>query len=681
MKMIVAGMLLLSCLPLHAQENENGSAIYQAQLEQEAAQSESETEDDAYWQYLEHRRKHRLNLSKADKEALRELNLLTDLQIDNLLKYLGLFGKLLSVYELQAVPGWDAGTIRQLLPFITVQDELDIPANWRDWLTKGESKLLFRFSQVLEKAKGFLSLDSGSYYAGSPLSILFRYKYQYRDLLQYGITGDKDAGEQFFKGEQRLGFDFYSFHFFLRKIGFIKALALGDFIINLGQGLVHWQGQAFKKTAAAMNVKRQSAVLKPYTASGEYNFMRGAAITVQRKNVQATVFASARKWSAAVQEDEEGRKFITSVQLSGYHRTITELENKNDFPVLAAGGNLQWQGPRTQVGLNGVYHSFSIPFRSSGEPYDFYALNGNSWFNASIDYAHTFSNFHWYGEMAVDKNFNMAMVHGLLLSAHPAVDISMVYRCISPAYRAVTGNAFTENTEPANETGLYMGIALRPAYGWSIDAYADFFRFPWLKYRVDAPSHGCDFLLQVSYTPNKQTEICSRLRIEEKGLNNPALPAVEQVLRKNWRGQVSFQPSKEIKVANRVDIIWYAMSNTAERKTGFLFFQDLQYNPANRPYKLSLRLQYFETDDYDTRLYAFENSVMYSFSLPAFFNKGIRWYATFQYKARIRGLGSCIVGWRISQSNYAAGTVVGSGQDQLPGTVRTEMNLQAIFSW
>jgi hypothetical protein len=373
------------------------------------------------------------------------------------------------------------------------------------------------------------------------------------------------------------------------------------------------------------------------------------------------------------------------VQLSGYHRSKTELENRNALNVFAAGGNWQYRSSKGQIGVNAICHSFSIPFRSSGDAYDLYALHGKNWFNSSIDYSYTFSNFHLYGEMAVDKNLNTAMIYGLLCSAAPAVDLSLVYRRIAPAYQALTGNAFTENTQPTNENGIYAGISIRPAHGWQIDAYADFFRFSWLKFRVDAPSQGSDYLLQITYKPNKQTEIYSRLRIEEKGMNIPsddrALPAVEQVMRKNWRNHISFQATKQLSLSNRVELLWYEILNTAIKKAGFLFFQDLQYTPANQSWKIALRLQYFESDDYDTRLYAFENSVMYNFSLPAFFNKGIRWYTTFQYKASLSRIINCIFGLNISRSAYTSGTAIGSGQDLLPGSNKTEMKFQAIFSW
>src|ERR1035437_4864743 len=135
-------------------------------------------------------------------------------------------------------------------------------------LKNGERTVLARITQVLEKSKGYL-LDgstANNFYPGSPQKIFVRYKYSYKNLLQYGITAEKDAGEQFFKGAQKSGFDFYSTHFFAKNIGIIKSLALGDFIVNLGQGLTQWMGLAFKKSSDVLNIKRQEDVLRPYNS-------------------------------------------------------------------------------------------------------------------------------------------------------------------------------------------------------------------------------------------------------------------------------------------------------------------------------------------------------------------------------------------------------------------------------
>ena len=99
----------------------------------------------------------------------------------------------------------------------------------------------------------------------------------------------------FFKGAQNRGFDFYSFHLFARKIGPIQSFAVGDFTVNMGQGLIQWQSLAFRKSVDVLGLKRQSPVLRPYNSAGEFNFHRGGGITIQKGDAEATAFISYRK--------------------------------------------------------------------------------------------------------------------------------------------------------------------------------------------------------------------------------------------------------------------------------------------------------------------------------------------------------------------------------------------------
>jgi hypothetical protein len=104
-------------------------------------------------------------------------------------------------------------------------------------------------------------------------------------------------------------------------------------------------------------------------------------------------------------------------------------------------------------------------------------------------------------------------------SVHTKADVSLLYRHMDAGYQSFFGRAFTENTMPANEQGLYMGISLRPHSACKLNAYADFYRFPWLKYRVEAPSGGRDYSLQLTYTPHKRLELYTRYSSEQKSLN------------------------------------------------------------------------------------------------------------------------------------------------------------------
>ena len=92
-----------------------------------------------------------------------------------------------------------------------------------------------------------------------------------------------------------MGFDFYSFHFFLRRTGIIKALAIGDFTVSLGQGLIQWQTISFTKSSQTLYIKRESSCLNPYRSAGEFNFHRGIGISLQKGKWQTSLFISSPK--------------------------------------------------------------------------------------------------------------------------------------------------------------------------------------------------------------------------------------------------------------------------------------------------------------------------------------------------------------------------------------------------
>jgi DNA uptake protein ComE-like DNA-binding protein len=62
----------------------------------------------------------------ADAATLEELRLLTPIQIDNFITYRTLLGKFLTIYEIQAIPGWDLATIQKIRPYIMVSQAVNL---------------------------------------------------------------------------------------------------------------------------------------------------------------------------------------------------------------------------------------------------------------------------------------------------------------------------------------------------------------------------------------------------------------------------------------------------------------------------------------------------------------------------------------------------------------------------
>lgn len=647
------------------------------------ANEDAVTEDDSYLQNMMYFINNPINLNYADEGLLQQLNLLNPIQISNLLLYRKAFGNFLNLYEIQAIPAWDIFTIKKVLPYITVSEKANVIGSVSSRLKGGDHTLMVRGTQVLEKSKGYL-LDSSSaknYYPGSPQKVLVRYRYKYQNTLQYGITAEKDAGEQFFKGAQKNGFDFYSAHFFVKNIGIIKSLALGDFSVNLGQGLTSWQSLSFNKGAEILNIKRQSESIRPYNSAGEIEFHRGAAITLEKKNWEATALVSYKRLDAGFITDTlEFDEYISSLQLSGLHRTASEVSSKNKQGQFTVGGNIKYSKERFHIGANAIHYSFELPIKKKDVPYNTFALAGKKLGNYSVDYSFTFKNMHLFGEAATDNNQNKAFISGLAVSTNSRVDMSFLYRKISRGYQSLYTSAFTENTRPNNESGFYAGLTITPSDYFRINAYADFFRFPWIKYRTDAPSSGNDYMVQLMYRPNKQVEIYTRYRSKTKPINynpynHPLNPVVGKT-KQNLRTQFAYKLNSTFTFRSRVELSWFNKRGD-DPENGFLLYTDIIYKPLLKPLSANIRLVYFETDGYNSRLYAFENDVLYGYSIPVFFDKGYRYYLNVKYK-----LSKSLSAWtRIARTIYSEKEKIGSGLDEIKGNSKTEVKVQMIYDF
>lgn len=679
MRILFVLFFFSSCLSSVAQQPEE---IAEQQPENSIRiNMDEEMEDHSFLQQLQLYLDHPVNLNTAAEADIAALPFVTPVQAGQLLSYRNLFGNFIDLYELQAVPGWGIELLSKIRMYVTVSSETKLAATIKQRFEKSNAFVLLRMSRVLERTEGYKHQEdsSGNYYPGSPLKLLFRFTANDKDLLQYGVLAEKDAGEQFFKGAQKQGFDFYSVHIFMRRLGILKAVAIGDFTVRLGQGLTEWQGLSFTGGDAGF-IKRQGPVLAPYHSVGETGFHRGVGITAGKGQWEVTGFGSYRKIDGNLINDTvTGRVYASSLPASGYHRTASEAADKSVQQQIAFGGRLAWGNRKLKLGFNAINYTFRYNLDKGGEPYERYALKGRNWFNYSIDYAYTFRNCHVFGELAAAKGGGHAFLGGLVLNLSSLADMNLLYRNISPDYQSVSGSAFTRNTLPANEKGLFMGLILRPVPGWRIDAFADLYSFPWLRYRVHAPSHGADYSLHLSWKPARGTELYAVYRFGNQPVNFSPFPAsrmpgIGSFARKNLRIQLDTRLFGNCRFRARAELLW-TKGPGGEKGTGALFYADLVGKPGFFRGSLGGRLQYFETDGYENRLYAYENDVLYSSSNAVFYDKGLRYYINIKYKMAKR-----LVFWlRFSQTLSRDKTLTGSGLDHLFGGSRSEVKFQSIY--
>lgn len=623
-----------------------------------------------------------MNLNTARADDLRRLFFLNDIQITKLLNHISMFGNLISIYELQSVEGFDMETIALIQPYVTVsEDNRSRHFSIQNMLREGNSQYFLRYQQLFEEQRGFSSIGSeeleanpNARYLGSPFRLYSRYRFTYYNNVSLGITAEKDPGEEFFKGTQPGGFDFYSGHIHLRDFGALRALSLGDFQVQFGQGLTLWSGLAFGKSSDAVGVKKNGLGLRQYTSVDENNFMRGVGATVGFGDLEFTAFYSSKHRDANVllTDTIEALK-ITSLQQTGLHRIPRELEGKNAVRETICGGNIAYRKNKFSVGLTAYRMELGAEYERRLSFYNQFDFSGRQNSNIGLNYNYIVKNFHFFGEGAMGQNGGHALLNGLMMSLDPRLSLALVYRRFSRDYQSLFAVAFSENTRVVNENGLYLGLNARLSREWRITAYADHFSFPWMKHRTYMPSRGYEYLVQVDYRSSSEIEMYARYRIKNKPLNTQdpgMIRELEDVKRENFRLHFAYDISPSLSLRNRVELVYFQFGD--RRENGYMVYQDVIYRHFSSPLALTLRYALFDTDGFNSRIYAYENDVLYAFSFPFYSDQGSRIYLLARYRLN-RNIDLYA---RLSQSFYTNRHEIGSGYDMIQGNRRTEIKAQ-----
>lgn len=192
-------------------------------------------------------RENPININTATKEQLERFPFLSDKLIENILYYLYKYGPMLSENELWMIEDINRQTIRCLQPFICFKhtEKEEYKPTLKQVLEYGKQELSTRVDIPFYTKSGYklhtkeeLKKNPNKQYLGYGYYHSLRYSFHYRDKIYLGLTAEKDAGEPFFAGQNRKGYDFYSPYLFIRNMGRIKSLAIGNYRLSYGYGLL-----------------------------------------------------------------------------------------------------------------------------------------------------------------------------------------------------------------------------------------------------------------------------------------------------------------------------------------------------------------------------------------------------------------------------------------------------------
>ncbi|MCC6384740.1 MAG: helix-hairpin-helix domain-containing protein, partial [Bacteroidia bacterium] len=504
-----------------------------------------------------------INLNKTSREELSQLGLLSDVQIDQLLNHIRVYGPLIALEELQAVDGYDLNTIYSILPFVTLKTEWTSEKDWfRKAVTNGKHTFILRSQRVLETQKGYLPVPEGStsrsYYLGDPWKHYARYRFVYQRKISFGVTAEKDQGEELFRNTQS-SFDFYSAHLTVRDIGKIRSVNIGDYQLAYGQGLTLWTGLAFGKSPEAVSIKKNPYGILPYTSVNEFLFKRGMAVSLRQGPWSLDVFYSSRGLDGTLSDSLNQEETFSSFFESGYHRSLSELDKKNSIHETFYGGHLQYSRKRFGIGITGVHSEYNKPLLPSPSLYNRFYFNGKQLTNVGTDYSYLWRNISLFGEVSRSSNSSVAYLNGAIFALDPKVSFSVLNRNYPRDFQSVTSNPFRESSNTINENGTYFGLMIRPVRQITFTGYYDAFSFPWLRYQADSPTEGFEYVIQTTYTPYRGLYMYVRYRVQSKpenaGSHSTPVDIPVDILQRNYRYDITSKISPAVTLHSRVEMI------------------------------------------------------------------------------------------------------------------------------
>ncbi|MDH6342980.1 hypothetical protein M2480_001994 [Parabacteroides sp. PFB2-12] len=674
-------LLLFISSSVYAQDSFFRSDKWMEYIDQLAEEAEDTRQVETLFSELSILVDNPFDINRVSAEELWKIPFFSEEQIENILAYRERYGPLLSLYELKNIPTLDFHTISLILPFIYVSGQAveNLPITVKNLLKRGRNELQIRYDRGFQQKRGYLDQPDSVLqqypnrrYVGEPFYHSIRYDYSFDRRIQAGLVAEKDAGEAFWNGYNK-GYDYYSFHYLQKNIGVLKTLALGDYKVSFGQGLVISNDFMPGRSAMVSQAARRTYGFRRHYSTNETDFFRGIGATLRHKNLELSLFYSYRKVDAGLDS-----LTFTTLKTDGLHRTVGDWEKRRTVPLQTFGGNIRYATPNLCLGLTALSYSFGrYEIQPNPLPYNLFYFRGNRNGNLSVDYLWKNRFLTFYGETAISKNKALATLNALQIKPVSYISFLVLYRYYDRRYQALFANAFAQSSSVQNEEGIYMGIELTPLPFWKLAAYADFFRFPWLKYGIDAPSTGKEYMLQATYTSPKGVDLYIRYKYKQKEKNHSGdenhtviIPYNQQRLRL----QGTYPIGTVFRGKSSVDGVWYK-EQTANK--GCMIAQSMAYKPLRFPLQADIYLAWFHTDDHSTRISSYERNLLYAFYMPTFYGRGLRLALTFRWDI----LEPLSLSTKIGHTYYNDRTLIGTGLEEIEGAHKTDMNVQVRWKF
>lgn len=623
----------------------------------------------------------------GDEKEISRLFFLSEFQVMVLADHIRKNGSVVTLYELALLPAFDRNTVMLMAPYISLESAPP----------KG-GKSYGRTLVTLSASSRFSGNDSDT----EGIRSLLKVKHE-QGSFSFGITAENDPGEPF-SFSHAPGADFLSGYFEYEGKGFVNRIIAGDFSVRAGEGLLfnssRWMG-SWLSSPSFMSGRSVSA---PYTSTEENNFFRGLSITLGSMNAGAVLFASSNKIDARILFLEDSAAAgVSNLVSGGLHVSESQLEVRNSLTETVAGLRLTAGGEKVRGGVTAAATWFSLPFiPDRTQPENLHDFEGDRLINLAADIRAGTGSVLFFAEAGLGLSNprttitgpelpdpqadttltdrpgqqggntgtdptgsgitllnpglsdSWAVTAGVRAKPSGRFTFNILARHFAPGYHSFHSGAFKAGSGSGNETGLSASVHLEAARHIFVTAAADHYRIPWPRYRSSSPSYGSRIKIKGEYQP--RDDLLLRLTWtsssrEYDSASETGTAASVTHTRQQLGLVFDINPAGTLRLTTRASASFIFPS----QERGYLLSQDFSWSFRSIPLKIWFRYALCSTGGWDSRLYAWENDLLNSFSVPALYGDMTRSFIMLSWKPADRIEARVKYGFTDSGSNPGSG--------------------------
>ena len=145
------------------------------------------------------------------------------------------------------------------------------------------------------------------------------------------------------------------------------------------------------------------------------------------------------------------------------------------------------------IGINELLLKYSMPFLSDS---NYYKSNTIllGWQNIhSLDYSWHIKNINLFGEIAMNNDYSISSLNGIIISLNKTITFSSRARQFSKHFFNPYAHTYSQGSSSKNEEGVDFSILLHLRKNEQLILNYDIYHYPEIKYGVKRPSYGKEF--------------------------------------------------------------------------------------------------------------------------------------------------------------------------------------------